>query len=304
MKDKLKIYFILLIYSICLIILWGECFLSFNANHISSGTALALTFLSCYFIQKEFSFNLNIWQKLFFTSLIFGYSLLFIDGDLRLFIFSPLMLGLAFIVLNLFVFKNLNKFRNWILFVLLMVFYLNGNYFKSWKTERWGIVDEKSIIINDSTNQIPKKKQEAPDTAIDISTFSFLDLKSDTVNIKTHKPYIFIGTWNESCPPCKKAIKELAPMLDSMKNIETYFVYINHKFDKNVFISSTQQVEKLSNQNVIADYNQEFYKSLNMVAYPTFLIIDNEKSKIDYMVVGYGKGIQKEMVRKLNALNN
>lgn len=303
MKNKLKIYLILLIYALCLAYLWGECFISFNANIISSGIALFLTFISCYFIQKEFDFKLNVWQKLFFSLLILCYSLLFINDDWLLFLSSPILLGLLFVNFNLFVFRDLNKFRNWVLFVLLMVFYLNGNYFKLWKNERWEIKDEKSIIIDGSENQIQEKKQKAPDAAIDISSFSFLDLKSDTVNIETDKHYVFIGTWNEDCAPCKKAIKELTPMLDSLENVETYFVYINHKFDKNVFISSTQKVEKLSNQNVIADYNLDFYKSTNMVAYPTFLIIDNRKSKIDYMVVGYGKGIKKEMVGKLKESN-
>ncbi|MFA7688365.1 MAG: hypothetical protein WCY25_10920 [Moheibacter sp.] len=303
MKNKLKILLILLIYALCFIILWGECFLSYNANYISSGIALAVTFLSCYFIQKEFGFNLSIWQKLFFLSLLLGYSLLFIDGDLRLFIFSPLMLGLIFIVMNLFVFKDLSKFRNWILFVLLMTFYLNGNYFKGWKNERWGIVDEKSIIIDDSNKQTQEKRQESPDVIIDISSFSFLDLKSDTVNIKTDKHYIFIGTWNEDCAPCKKAIRELTPMLNTVKNVESYFVYETHKFDKNVFISAAGDGEYLKNQKVIADYNQEFFKSTKMVAYPTFLIIDNKEGKIIYMAVGYGKAGKSRLIKKLTEIS-
>lgn len=303
MKNKLKILLILLIYALCFIILWGECFLSYNANYISSGIALAVTFLSCYFIQKEFGFNLSIWQKLFFLSLLLGYSLLFIDGDLRLFIFSPLMLGLIFIVMNLFVFKDLSKFRNWILFVLLMTFYLNGNYFKGWKNERWGIVDEKSIIIDDSNKQTQEKRQESPDVIIDISSFSFLDLKSDTVNIKTDKHYIFIGTWNEDCAPCKKAIRELTPMLNTVKNVESYFVYENHKFDMNTFISSTKKETGLVNQNVLADYGQAFYNSLKMSAYPTFLIIENQEGKIIYMSIGYNETRKNMLIEKLKGIS-
>jgi len=114
-------------------------------------------------------------------------------------------------------------------------------------------------------------------------------LKLDTRNIRSEKPYIFIETWNEKCPPCKLAIKELTPMLDTMKNrVDSYFIYENHKFDKSIFVSSAKKEKGLSNQNVLADHNQEFYKSMKMIAYPTFLIIDNREGKIIYMTVGYG----------------
>lgn len=306
MKEKLKTYFILLAYAFCFVQIWGICFISSqSANELTCGFALAFSFVSSYFIQKDFDFKLDIWQKLFFILLMMGYSSNFINGDWILFLFSPLFLGVLFIVLNFFVFKDLRKFRNCIFFVTIIITYLGWNYFPVWQKERLGYVDEKSIIINDSEEKTIEKRQEAPDDYIDISSFSFLDLNLDTVNIRSDKPYIFIETWNEKCPPCKRAIKELTPILDTMKNkMDSYFIYENHKFDKNVFVSSTKKVKGLFNQKVLADPNQEFYKSMNMVAYPTFLIIDNKKGEIIYMSVGFGgSGGKKKLIGKLREIS-
>lgn len=290
------------IYSFCLVILWGICFISYpEANQVTCGIGLVLTFISSYFIQRESDFKLKLVEKLILLIFPTFYYLFFIFNDIN-YLISPLLIGLILLIFNLFIFKDLKNFRNNIFFVLITISYTTF-LFNRWQYVNSGESDSRSIIIDGSENKTQEKKQEIPHTTIDISSFSFLDLKLDTVKIETDKPYIFIGTWNEDCAPCKKAIKELTPMLDSLENVETYFLYINHKFDKNVFISSTQKVEKLSDQNVLADYSLEFYESTKMIAYPTFLIIDNENSKIDYMVVGYGNGIKKQMVGKLREAN-
>lgn len=289
MKAKLKTYLILFIYANCFAYLWGECFRGYDSNQITCGIGLVLTFVSAHFIQKQFDFKLDIWQKLFLILLMLGYSSIFLRADgLRLFLFSPHFLGILFLIFNFFVFRDLRKFHNNIFFVLLTITYTNS-YFSGYHSYYWGPLNERSIIIDGSEDKTSEKKQEAPDDSIDISSFSFLDLKLDTRNIRSEKPYIFIETWNEKCPPCKLAIKELTPMLDTMKNrVDSYFIYENHKFDKSIFVSSAKKEKGLSNQNVLADHNQEFYKSMKMIAYPTFLIIDNREGKIIYMTVGYG----------------
>lgn len=304
MKSKFKTYLILFIYALCFAYLWGLCFRSHDSNQVTCGIGLTLTFVSAYFIQKQFDFKLDVWQKLFFILLMVAYSSTFLAEDgFRVFVFSPFLLAILFLIFNFFVFKDLRKFHNNIFFVLLTLTFTNS-YFSGYHSYHWGTVSERSIIIDDPENKTIEKKQEAPDKSINISSFSFLDLKLNTVNIQSDKPYIFIGTWNESCPPCKLAIKELTPMLDTIQNVDSYFMYQNHKFDKDVFVSSTKKVKGLSNQNVLADFNQTFYKSMKMIAYPTFLIIDNQKNEIIYMSVGYGgKAGRKKWTEKLSEIS-
>jgi len=304
MKTKLKTYLILFIYALCLVYLWGECFRGYDTNQITCGIGLVLTFVSTFFIQKQFDFKLDIWQKLFFITLMIGDILISTRGDdFRTFLFSPYFLVLLFLIFNFFVFKDLRKFYNNIFFVLLTITYMKNNYFTDYRSQTWGTVDERSIIIDGSENKTADKKMEVPDESIDISTFSFLNLKSDTVNIQSDKPYTFIQTWNEKCPPCKLAIKELTPMLDTIQNIESYFIYENLKFDKNVFVNSAQKEDGLSNQMVLADYNLSFFNSMKMNSYPVFFIIDNQEDKIIYMTVGYGGKVSREKwIEKLEKL--
>lgn len=295
--------FLNLLYSFSFVLLWGICFISYpEANQVTCGIGLVLTFVSSYLIQKENDFKLNLREKLILLLFPTSYYSFFTINDIN-YLISPLLIALIFLVFNLFVFKDLRVFRNNIFFVLITISY-TIIFFGKWQYTNSGEAENRSIIIDDSTNYTQEKRQESPNKLINISSFSFLDLYSDTVNIKTDKPYIFIGTWNEYCQPCKKAIRELTPMLDALKNVESYFVYETHKFDKNVFISAAKDIEGLKSQKVIADYNQEFYTSTKMVGYPNFLIMDSEDGKIIYMVVGYNKGIKKEMVRKLNESNN
>lgn len=90
MKSKLKIYLILFIYAICFIYLWGECFRGLDSNQITCGIGLVFTFISAYFIQKQYDFKIDVWQKLFLVILMIGHSCYFFRNDgLRLFLFSP-----------------------------------------------------------------------------------------------------------------------------------------------------------------------------------------------------------------------
>src|SRR5690606_9469331 len=188
MKTKLKTYLILFIYALCLVYLWGECFRGYDTNQITCGIGLVLTFVSTFFIQKQFDFKLDIWQKLFFITLMIGDILISTRGDdFRTFLFSPYFLVLLFLIFNFFVFKDLRKFYNNIFFVLLTITYMKNNYFTDYRSQTWGTVDERSIIIDGSENKTADKKMEVPDESIDISTFSFLNLKSDTVNIQSDK---------------------------------------------------------------------------------------------------------------------
>lgn len=307
MSVLMKNYLILLIYSLSLILLWGLCFLSYpEANQITCGIGLVLTFLSTYFIQKEFGFNLKIWEKLILLVFPIAYTIVFLTQDSKsTFLFSPLLIGLIFLVFNLFVFKDLRIFRNNVFFVLITLSYTTV-FFTRWQYVNSGESEKRSLIINESNYQTQKeKKQEVPEASINISSFSFLDLKSDTVNILSDKPYIFIQTWNEKCQPCKLAIKELTPMLDTMKNqVDSYFIYENLKFDKNLFVNSSKKEDDLLNQNVLADYNLTFFNSMKMNSYPVFFIIDNKKGKIIYMTVGYGgKASREKWIEKLREIS-
>lgn len=302
LKDTL---FLVLVYPICLAILWGECFRSFHSNWVSCGIGFLLTFISAYFLQKERDFKIDWWKKLIIILIMAAYSSVFLFSDgLRVFLVSPFFWGLLFLIFNFFVFKELRKVQNNIFFVLITVLYTNS-YFKpyyNFKNETEPL--EKSVII-DETVDSTVKKQDIPDREIDISSFNFLNTDSKTVSIVTEQPYIFIETWNQDCYPCKVAIKELTPMLDSMRNrIDSYFIYEDKKYDHQTFVKSTKKIKEFSNFNVLADSKFEFFNSMKMNSYPTFLIIDTEQQEIKYMAVGYSRMQKRYLIEKLKEIQN
>lgn len=304
-RQLIKNNIIFLIFPISLILLWDTCFVNKNANQITCAIGLVLTFVSSFLLQKERRFNNLRWQKLFVVLIMVGATSVFIRKDgLLIYLYSPLFIGVLFLIFNFFVFKDLRKFHNNIFFVLITLIFVN-DYFLPWHSFR-NKTDTKeiSLIIDESEDQNEAiqliKKQNKPSEAIDLSSFSFMNLNKDTVNINSTKPYTFIETWNETCFPCKRAINELTPLLDSLSGrVDSYFIYINNRFETEKFITSTKKVKDLKNQNVIADYNQEFYNSLFMYSYPVFIIINNEEERIVYYEVGYNKPIKERLIEKL-----
>ena len=300
MKTKSK-YLHLLIYSFCFLILWNVAFQSFpESNAVTCGIGLTLTLLSSFFIQKEYGFKMSLAEKAVLLTFPFLYLILLLTKD-KAFLINPFFIAFILLIFNLFIFKDLRSFKNNIFFVLL-IFYYSLIFYDRWNDTNRKSDPEKSVIIDESENSTLEKRQEIPEKSIDFSSFSFMNLESDTVNIQPDKGYTFIITWNESCGPCKKAIKEFAPTLDTMNNyLDSYFIYENNKFNKDVFISSTKKLKGLNAKNTFADYDLSFYKSLKMGLYPVFIIIDNSIDEIEFMYLGYKRDLIQE---KLQGISN
>jgi hypothetical protein len=112
-----------------LILLWDTCFVNINANQITCAIGLILTFVSSFLLQKERGFNNLKWQKLFVILIMLGTTSVFIwkDGFL-IYLYSPLFIGVLFLIFNFFVFRNLRKLQNNIFFVLITLIFVN-DYF-------------------------------------------------------------------------------------------------------------------------------------------------------------------------------
>ncbi|MFQ5447875.1 MAG: TlpA family protein disulfide reductase, partial [Saprospiraceae bacterium] len=119
----------------------------------------------------------------------------------------------------------------------------------------------------------------------------------DTVNLlNSLDKYILLETWNETCLPCIKAMKELPDFYKSMQSkMETYYLYENSnervrkKFDKIFNFKNIKDKTK-----ILIDINEELYKGLNMKGFPYFLLFDSQGNLI-YHSRGY---IGKEILSK------
>lgn len=291
MSQNLKTYLLLFFYALCFAQIWSVCYLEpYFSNDYTCAFGMLFSFVGTYWIQRDFKFQLKLWQKLFFLGLLGLYCTSRIQGDWHLFLFGPYFLSFVFVGFNLFLFKDLSKFRNLILVLVLILTYSAYGYFDGWFKESTGWIDERSILIGGELNEdkSTEKKYEVPDSHLDLSQFTFENSQKQMEKIKTDKPYVFIATWNEDCRPCKRAIRELSPMLDTLQNLETYFVYVSPKnYDFSTFQSSMKEFEQFRNKKVLADHELSLFSATKMQAYPTFLLVNQSTSTIEFMTVGY-----------------
>lgn len=203
---------------------WGLCFLSIDkANQFTAGLGLCFTFLSGYFfnekIKKEDSNSLR-YLVLFVTALypmalylqLFksGFFERFADNFYELYFYvhfvNPLLVAFVTLVLVLFVWRDLYKPSSLFLFISITVFY-SYFFFPDWRSFNLRSMTE-NFAGKESTEKVDNV--ELNTTGIDLANFTFIDPRRDTVTIQSiQKDLLLIETWNETCVPCIKAMKEL-----------------------------------------------------------------------------------------------
>lgn len=292
--------FTVFIYSASLVLLWGICFRAFEATQLTCGIGLILTFVSSYFLQRQY--DLSILNKLAVLILPLAYSLVFFIKDDYPFFLTPFFVGLIFLVFNLFVFNDLRKLTHNIFFVLLTmatVQYL----FPAYKTKVWNLNDQESVLINKEIKNQPNKAPVLSEN-FEIENFSFLNSDGKKAKIVSEKPFLFIQTVEDNCAPCKKAVIELSPILDTMNTkVESFYLYHANNFKNEKFQKFLDSNKNLDGKNVLADEKSEFFDNLNISADPTFLIIDNQSAEILFMAVGFGKKEKEAVLEKLNKIS-
>ena len=290
---------IFLIYGFVLISVWSICFVGYKqSDDYTSAMGLSFTFLSIYFLQKEYDFKLSLSDKLFviafpvlyliswyfiifntyFTN--FKYSLYF-----KLFyihIINPLNIALLVLLLGLTKMKDLSKLSNLFIFIYITLFY--AYFFHS----AWRGFQFASLTKNFDTEKIIEpetQKAKEPDLnyTVNLSDFSFINSDLDTLSsLNSSEKYILLETWNETCFPCIKAMKELPDFYRSIQNkAEVYYLYENskeHVRRKFEDIFNFKNIEDKS--KILIDINQDLYKELNMNGFPYFLLFDSKGNLI------------------------
>jgi len=301
----------ILVFGLVLITIWGFCFLNYEqANAYTAAMGLSFTILSVYFFQKRFNFELNLPDKILLLALPILYSTtlyiqLFpsIKGKFELLhllfyihIVNPVNIGLLVLLLGLTKLKELSKPVNIFIFLYLILFYVHFLY-PDWRGIQFISITEDfdTEMSNDAKAQ--KENISQVNYSENLSKFSFINSTLDTINLPTHSTkYILLETWNETCLPCVKAMKELPDFYKSIQNkVEVYYLYehqkehVRRKFEK---IFNFKNIEDKS--KILIDINEELYKALNMKGYPYFLLFDSQ-GNLRYHSRGY---IGKEALSK------
>lgn len=291
MKKKIT----LLLYGLALITVWGSCFLDAQkANAYTAAMGLSFTFLSVYFLQKERNFDLKTADKLLTILLPAVYLIVFYATSYERFynkfghdryyaffyihIVNPINIGVLFLLLGLTKLKDLARPANLFVFSFLTLFY-TVFLFGDWRAQ-----DVKSLTENFDPTPRKTAETDSPtdstlNLTLDLSGFSFIGKSLDTIALTGRSDrYILLETWNETCPPCIRAMKELPDFYQSIGHkADVYYVYesgsanARQQFDRIFNFQSIHDKER-----IVVDIGMDLYKALNMRGYPYFLLFDKE----------------------------
>jgi thiol-disulfide isomerase/thioredoxin len=124
-----------------------------------------------------------------------------------------------------------------------------------------------------------------------VRDFEFKDIENNTRSFKELKgeKLTLIDFWASWCKPCHKAIPELNKIYDLYHSRGVNIIGINCDGPRSVSkvapLSKTLQIE----YPVLLDINSELKTDLNLVAFPTLVIV-NREGKIVWVHEGYVTG--------------
>ena len=294
MKSKI----ILILFSSSFLLVWGMSFLdSWTTDRVTSFLGMIYTFGATYFLQKEYSFQLSGWEKILILScpLFYVSSYFYLHGIRSIFsIMNPLYVGFILLVLNLTVLKDVSKARNLFLFLFVSFFYAYA-FYPLWDNSNKNNKIYQSLE-NWDTEPVAKDKLNKE---VDLNDFFFINKNLDTINLQSNK-FVLLETWNESCPPCVRAFKEMPPFYEKIKDqVDVFYLYENRK------ASVREKVDKIFNYQLISDkskilidINQNLYQAMKIQGYPYFLLFDAE-GKLVFWELGFGDDSKEELEQNI-----
>jgi len=137
-------------------------------------------------------------------------------------------------------------------------------------------------------------------TAQNVKNFEFKDLenKSRSFNELKGEKLTLIDFWATWCKPCNKAIPELNKIYDIYKSRGVEIIGINCDGPRSVSkvapLSKSLQIK----YPVLIDINSELKAELNVLAFPTLLIV-NSKGKVVWIHEGYVSGDNKIIISEI-----
>lgn len=281
---------LLILFSLSYIVIWGMLCLDTWLTQFSVFMAMLYSCFSVnYVVEKWFSDNKRQKYLIFIgpgTYLIAMFALRPFDFGL---LFHPILWCCIFFTISFFVLKTTSIHLVAIIcFFSYLYAYHIYNYCEQYSTDE----------------PLPSKisKAQELDGAINLNKFTFLHYGAVNKKIDLDKKYTVVETWNETCPPCIAAIKDLdadfAAMSDSVAHKYLY-VPPRHTLDTAMIFSAPIMLPHKN--DIMIDVGAEFFKKTKMNAYPYFLVFRKDGSMIDY-IKGYNADKKDEFITTLQAI--
>ena len=254
--------------------------------------SLIYSFYSAQIFRNKFGSNVRL---LFLGPLLYALlSIYFLEIPLLFKLVNPIVLNFLFFTLG-YKYPNQRSFE--FSFLLIFSLFFISHYLEPLLSE---LRNEKNAFLQALT------KKELKSENVNLDSFSFINLKKDTIKLsKTHK-YIVLETWNESCKPCFEAIKHLKGFFESSKDsVKHYYLYIPSR-NKINFEKLNQFKQIADKDKIIIDIDKKLFNKLDMSFFPVFLVFDQEGDLRDYLNgfdPKYTKEVEKEFKYSLHYIN-
>lgn len=249
----------LLLISLLITIVWGICFIDIESDKFSSLIGFGLTASTSIYINKQKDLSLGNKVLLFTFPVIYIILVSVALKDVGKILFSPLNFLFLMLVLGVFFFKKKFELIFILLFSILTIGY-SYTFFPKFKNTK------------STTTQFYEEISE--NLAYDLKEFTFYTITNNPIQLD-EKKIKFILTWNKTCTPCKKAIKNLKDYF--IENMGINYYLINIPFTKDDFQYS--EIESIihgkhDNIHLLNDKDMNLLNKLKLQSVPTFLILD------------------------------
>lgn len=272
-----------LIISICLIPLWGLGLLAVSIASIFTATVTFIITLSLFQFTPISKDQDSKKFLLLFPLFYLVSSLVYLD--IRLLWNFPIVW--IFILSVLTIMNNTKTLAPYFTFILISVFYCTLLY------PHEHLDSSRDLSLSTSQKTISNN--------LNINSFKIINALSDTICLELNDKPILIETWNETCKPCLKAIKELS--YHSLGDIN--HVYLYQSRTKNTM--STDSIFNFSliehKDQIYLDPENTLYNILNLRAFPSFILVSPE-GKIKHVVTGFQNEESPTTIEQLKALLN
>ena len=136
-----------------------------------------------------------------------------------------------------------------------------------------------------------------------VKNYALRDLENQLVNLHDLKgeSITVIDFWTTWCKPCRKAIPELNKIYQTYKDQGVNIIGISCDGPRSV--AKVEGVSKSLQMQypVLIDINSDVMNSLNLVSFPTLVILD-QKNKIQYFHEGFVPGDEEEFISAIEKL--
>jgi thiol-disulfide isomerase/thioredoxin len=140
-------------------------------------------------------------------------------------------------------------------------------------------------------------------TAQSIKNFEFKDIENNSRSYNELKgeKLTLLDFWATWCKPCNKAIPELNKIYDLYKDKGVEIIGINCDGPRSVSKVAPLSKSLQIRYPVLLDINSELVNELNILAYPTLIIV-NSKGKIVWIHEGFVTGDTETIISEIEKL--